>query len=50
MHSSASDESLDGHHGCISVAMPGDSGMLPAEIRGPCERHLDGRYMEICIS
>lgn len=49
MPSSAFGESLNGPHGCINVTIPGDSGILATEVRGPCDRHLDVRHVEIDI-
>jgi hypothetical protein len=49
MRSSASCESPKGPHGCIKVTIPGDSGILATEMRGPCDRHLDVRHVEIDI-
>jgi hypothetical protein len=49
MRSSTFGESLNGPRGCINVTIPGDSGILATEIRGHCERHLDGESMETGI-
>ena len=49
IHISASDESLDKQHARVNVSMSDDSGILAAETRGPCDRHIDARHVNTDI-